>query len=81
MNRRVTAITIPQVLNVLISNLNVSNEASNSSEDQEDAKEEAKYDAKALEDYARYQMGDAALADEIMLDRLLIETYQKSYIK
>lgn len=33
-----------------------------------------------LEDFVRYQMGDADLADEIMLDRLLIEAYQKSYI-
>ncbi len=36
--------------------------------------------ARVLEDYARNVMGDNAIADEFMMDRLLIEAYQKAYI-
>lgn len=75
--REVIAVTHPQILGAFNSSINLKNLVSVS----DGAELSDENDAKRLEDFARYQMGDKGLADEIMVDRLLIEMYQKSFIK
>lgn len=65
------AITLPQILCALSSSASPAYQKNPSDE----------IDAKQLEDVARYTLGDSDLADSMMVDRLLIELYQKSYIK
>lgn len=69
--RHAIAVTLPQILCAL--------SASACSTHQEDPSDEI--NAKQLEDVARYTLGDSDLADSVMVDRLLIDLYQKSYIK